>query len=87
MRAIESGAGDPHKTRLKVVNDTSGEIVAHLFLTHQILGSTKPYYSEDQPEAEKPSLPDFFESKVLSAVNSAVEKVDRRWEGVEHMGE
>jgi hypothetical protein len=83
---VESGFKDPDPStdRLKVVNDKSGEIVAHLVLTRKRPSSTKA--STDQ-EDENQNVPDGVDPEVFTMVTKAVTEVDQEMEGIDHLSE
>lgn len=84
--AVESGFKDPDPStdRLKVVDDKSGEIVAHLVLTRKRPSSTEA--STDQ-EDEKQNVPNGVDPEVFTTVTKAVTKVDQEMEGIDHLSE
>ncbi|KAI1079345.1 hypothetical protein F5B20DRAFT_544572 [Whalleya microplaca] len=85
--AVESGLRDPQTNSLKVVNDSSGIIVAHLFLTrHSSSNSETRSTSSSGKAAEKESqsqvqVPQSMVPAVLETVRDAMRELKPEFDG------
>ena len=82
--AVESSFKDPSSELLKVVDDKSGDIVAHLVLTQKKPRDTELH--SEKEEAEENS-PEGFEPELLAMVKKAGTEVDKEAEGIDRLGE
>lgn len=94
--AIERALSDPDTTSLKVVNDITGEPVAHLFYTkkatlhRRVEGGGKSASEGDGGDKEmkmKKDVPAGFNPDVYQTVMDFVEELEPEFETDEYMGE
>lgn len=83
--AVESGFEDPLFTTLKVVDDRSGETVAHLaFARRKARVSEAEVSAVDEADGHR-HIPNFFVIEVFSTMGRTVRELDQELEGIEHI--
>ncbi|KAI0515064.1 hypothetical protein F5B22DRAFT_608164 [Xylaria bambusicola] len=86
-RAIEGGVSNPQTTSLKVINNTTGQAVAHLFYTEKPstpAGDVEATTGGEKNQVKK-EIPAAFNPAVYQAVMEAVEKLEPRLETDKYM--
>lgn len=85
--AVEGGFKDPESTTLKVVDDTSGEIVGHLVLTRRKAekAETETPLAGDAGEKQNQNVPAGFNPEVLATVGEMIKEVDKEVKDIEHI--
>ncbi|KAJ4300918.1 hypothetical protein N0V90_003006 [Kalmusia sp. IMI 367209] len=79
--AIEGSFKNTAATSLKVIDDTTGDIIAYLFLTRR-----KPNEPpKTQNDAANQVQPDAMNKEVASTVHKAVEEINRQWTNVDYL--
>ncbi|KAL3490071.1 hypothetical protein BJX62DRAFT_207940 [Aspergillus germanicus] len=68
---------------LSVLDEDSGEVLAHLSLTRK--RAVEKGNKEEEKAVEEQEVPDFFDPEVLSAVHAAVAELSCGLEGVGHL--
>lgn len=82
--AVEGGFKDPQSTTLKVVDDRSGETVAHLILKRRTGGEAKePAVDVDGTQ----EVPRGMDPDVLPTVMRMIREVDEEMQGIDHIRE
>lgn len=81
-RTIKGGFQDPTSEVLKVVHDATGEMVAHLVLTHK-KPATEP---SGVAATQEPSVPEGMVPEVFNSVIKASGQIQDAVSGVEHLG-
>jgi hypothetical protein len=84
-RAIESGFKNPDSEKLKVVDDTTGKIVAHLVVTHKKPSKENKKATGGDPDAPPP-VPDYFNSEILNWVITASSGIEEVVKDIEYLG-
>lgn len=88
---IEGSFKNPNVTSLKVVNDASAEIVAHLVLTHERpQSSTNDKASGEEKEENKPSgagPPEGMNMAVAEIIGKTVAEIEQDRKDLERIGE
>ncbi|KAK5636277.1 hypothetical protein RRF57_011989 [Xylaria bambusicola] len=75
---IEGGVSNPQTTSLKVINDTTGQAVAHLFYTEKLFtrAGEGEIAGRGKEEQAKQKIPAEFNPAVYQAVMEAVKKLE-----------
>ena len=80
--AIAGSLDEPTTTSLKVVNTTTGELIAYMFLTPRKSGKSK---KPQNSTADGGSM-DGLNREVLAAVEKVVAEINRQWADTDYLG-
>lgn len=85
-RAIQGGFKNPASEMLKVVDNSTDEIIGHLVLKHRNYKTEERANTPVEKPEEEQNVPDGMVPEVFHMVVDGAAEIDSAMEGIEHLG-